>query len=130
MKMARLYGAPDPENVEETYRVAGIYRGGFELSHLAVYSEEPPATIPSFTPFDFCLGVAPICQKTFRRATRVEGALASRYPYFGVIHAVVKYEGPREWGEDCPLGHITVLRLISVEREDSEGLLRSFGESH
>lgn len=105
-----LYLPPDAPT-SSPFRVQGIYRGGFELSNLAVGYEGEVSDIPKLTPFDYCLSVARNCEREFDTLTRSEPPFSGRFDYFGQIDGIVHYEG-KSTDLDCPMGELRLVHLV------------------
>ena len=121
----------DNDSVQALHRIQGIYRADFELSKLTVNYEGDLRELPtSFTPFDYCLGFKDKgCFDEISRLTASRGFFSGKVSNFGFLDVVVSFDGPGAIEEACPMGRITVVRLIQAgsiespqDRLGTEGL--------
>ena len=104
------YGLFEPEG--SIFRIQGIYRGGFEISKLAIAYDGPLDDLESYYFEDFCVNVSQACWKSLDRATRAQGRFRDSFDNFGLVDAIVLYDGPNQ--SDCPFGSVTITNLVSA----------------
>jgi hypothetical protein len=111
----------DRNNIGAVHRIQGIYRSDFEFSTLTVDFDGDLRDLPTgFTLFDYCIGFADeVCYNEISRSTASRGYFLGKVAHFGFLDAVVRFDGPASLEEACPMGHITVLRLIQAGRIES-----------
>ncbi len=104
------YGLFEPEG--SIFRIQGIYRGGFEISKLAIAYDGSLDDLESYYLKDFCVNVSQACWKSLDRATRTQGRFRDSFDNFGLVDAIVRYDGPNPG--DCPFGSVTITNLVSA----------------
>jgi hypothetical protein len=104
------YGLPGPK--ESIFRIQGIFRGGFEISSLAIAYDGPLDDLQSFYFTDICIGFSEACWKSMDRKTRAKGRFRDSFSNFGLVDAIVQYNSS-SYG-DCPLGSVTIINLVSA----------------
>jgi hypothetical protein len=109
----RFEDAPALEEGDE-FRVRGVYRAGWEFSLLAVAIGQETMTPSAYSSIEYCVSVTTECSTTFNKATDLPGDYVDGFSKLAYVDLVVRYEG-RRGGFDCPLGRITVLRIVHAK---------------
>lgn len=101
------------------YRIRGMYYAGFETGGFLPFVDETMTDLWAAQMNAYCVRVEPVCYDLLAERTSVPPEAPVPYDEYGVVRAIVRYEGPGGFApalarNQCALGTITIVRLIAA----------------
>lgn len=105
--------------VGRRYRLAGLYRGGFEVSLLGVGRGKPEALrTDDDVVVNACVYATPKCSRVLSKVLSIPRYMDTQYSEVGFVDAIVEFRRPNLTGEECLLGDVLVVSIVNIRRVD------------